>query len=58
VFLEDHATFDRPAEYLVVDRSANVLAEPIPGKIVTVSDRYAIFSTGEDGNISVHAVKA
>ncbi len=42
--------------HLVVDRSANVLDERLPGPIVAISDRYAIFRTSEDGNISVHAV--
>jgi outer membrane protein assembly factor BamB len=42
----------------VVDRSGNVLPEPAPGRLVTISERYAVFSTGEDSDISVHRVRA
>jgi outer membrane protein assembly factor BamB len=55
VFLEDDWFPD--GRYSVVDRSANVLPEPMPGQIMTISDRYAIFRSGEDSDISVHAVK-
>jgi hypothetical protein len=55
VFLEDGLPDGRSS---VVDRSANVLPEPMPGQIVTISDHYAIFRSGEDSDISVHEVKA
>jgi hypothetical protein len=55
VFLEDGWFPD--GRYSVVDRSVNVLPEPTLGQIVTISDRYAIFRSGEDSDISVHAVK-
>jgi hypothetical protein len=42
--------------HLVVDRSANVLNDRVPGPIVVMSDRYAIFRISEDGKISVHPV--
>jgi outer membrane protein assembly factor BamB len=57
VFLDAWIASDHPSRHPVLDRSANVLAEPVPGPIITISDRYAIFRTGEDGEISVHAVK-
>jgi outer membrane protein assembly factor BamB len=53
VFVEDRY---HPAQDVVVDRSANVLTDRVPGPVVAISDRYAIFRTSEDGNISVHAV--
>jgi outer membrane protein assembly factor BamB len=42
--------------HLAVDRSANVLDDRLPGPIVAISDRYAIFRASEDGDISVHVV--
>jgi hypothetical protein len=42
--------------HLVVDLSANVLNDRVPGPIVVMSDRYAIFRISEDGKISVHPV--
>jgi hypothetical protein len=58
VFVGDVAISDRPGFHLVVDRSANVLTERVPGQIVAISDSYAIFRTNDDdGAISVHAVK-
>jgi hypothetical protein len=50
------ASSDYITRHLAVDRSANVLNDQLPGPIVAISDRYAIFRTSEDGNISVHAV--
>jgi hypothetical protein len=42
--------------HLAVDRSANVVDDRLPGPMVAISDRYAIFHTDEAGNVSVHAV--
>lgn len=55
VFLGDSLR-DDPRKQLLADRSANVLNARLPGKLVTISDRYAIFRTTEDADISVHAV--
>jgi hypothetical protein len=58
VFVGDVAFSDRPGFHLVVDRSANVLTQRVPGQVVAISDGYAIFRTNDDdGAISVHAVK-
>jgi hypothetical protein len=56
VFLSDAFEVEDPARRGVVDRSGNVLADRLPGHLLAISDRYAVFRTTDDGNISVHAV--
>jgi len=51
VVVEDLPGSDHSRRYILVDRSANVLTR-VPGPLVAISERFAIFHTSDDRSFS------